>query len=244
MPCRSHPSTDRIDNVLNKVKTWESSSVSLSNPSAEFVCSGLSKMTELYECFDDLVKTSLLRTSLSSSNQTKKWTDELLDMSVKFLDICSNATDVLSQTKHHIKDLECDLRRTAWCSMEYIIAKYIAFRNKLKKDIKGSVARLKNLNSRKKAMFHPLQIRCFAVVLYKTMKMAELKEKVKGSAKLLQKEKKKRIKVVITKQQLEQLVSNQISIQDDMMKQNQTPCWSKELESIPEEGDDEIESLL
>ncbi|GKB44278.1 BPS1, chloroplastic-like protein [Tanacetum coccineum] len=146
MPCRSHPSTDRIDNVLNKVKTWESS-VSLSNPSAEIVCSGLSKMTELYECFDDLVKTSLLKTSLSSSNQTKKWTDELLDMSVKFLDICSNATDVLSQTKQHIKDLECDLRRTAGCSMENIIAKYIAFRNKLKKDIKGSVASLKKLDN-------------------------------------------------------------------------------------------------
>nr|GEY24763.1 hypothetical protein [Tanacetum cinerariifolium] len=54
----------------------------------------------------------------------------------------------------------------------------------------------------------------------------------------------KRIKVVITKQQLEQLVSNQISIQNVMMKQNQAPCWSKKLESIPEEWDDEIESLL
>nr|GEY34773.1 hypothetical protein [Tanacetum cinerariifolium] len=53
-----------------------------------------------------------------------------------------------------------------------------------------------------------------------------------------------RIKVVITKQQLKQLVSNQISIQDVMMKQNQAPYWSKELESILEEGDDEIESLL
>nr|GEW44445.1 sulfate transporter 3.1-like [Tanacetum cinerariifolium] len=33
-----------------------------------------------------------------------------------------------------------------------------------------------------------------------------------------------RIKVVITKQQLKRLVSNQISIQDVMMKQNQAPC--------------------
>nr|GEW46308.1 MDIS1-interacting receptor like kinase 2-like [Tanacetum cinerariifolium] len=53
--------------------------------------------------------------------------------------------------------------------------------------------------------------------------------------------KRKRIKVVITKQQLEQLVSNQISIQDVMMKRNQAPCWSKELESTPEKGDDEID---
>ncbi|PWA70543.1 hypothetical protein CTI12_AA288050 [Artemisia annua] len=51
----------------------------------------------------------------------------------------------------------------------------------------------------------------------------------------------KRIKVVITKQQLEQLVSNQISIQDVMMavegKHNQG-SWSQELESIPEEDDE------
>lgn len=48
----------------------------------------------------------------------------------------------------------------------------------------------------------------------------------------------KRIKVVITKQQLEQLVSNQISIQDVMMAHNRA-SWSQELESIPEEEDDE-----
>ncbi|PWA61665.1 hypothetical protein CTI12_AA371090 [Artemisia annua] len=130
MPCQSHPSADRIDKVLNKVKTWES--LSLSNPSADIVCKGLSKITGLYECFDDLVKTSLLHISSNSSNRTQKYKDLLLDISGMFLDICSNATDVLSQTKQNLRDLECDLRRNhgvAW------------------KDVKGSLAGLKKLDN-------------------------------------------------------------------------------------------------
>ncbi|PWA61663.1 hypothetical protein CTI12_AA371070 [Artemisia annua] len=116
MPHRSHPSTDRIDKVLNQVKTWESS-VSLSNTSAEIIRSYLSEITMLYECFD-LVKTSLIKTLLiSSCNQTKKWTDELFDISVKFLDICNNAADLLSLTKQHLRDLECvlgEIQGLAW----------------------------------------------------------------------------------------------------------------------------------
>ncbi|GJT95948.1 hypothetical protein Tco_1091466 [Tanacetum coccineum] len=53
-----------------------------------------------------------------------------------------------SRVPHHLTYvliLMC--RRTAWCSMEHIIAKYIAFRNKLKKDIKGSVDSLKKLDN-------------------------------------------------------------------------------------------------
>ncbi|PWA78317.1 hypothetical protein CTI12_AA217570 [Artemisia annua] len=115
MPCQSHPSADRIDKVLNKVKTWESS-LSLSNPSVDIVCKGLSEITGLYECFDELVKTSLLHISSNSSNQTQKYKDLLLDISGMFLDICSNAADVLSQTKQNLRDLECDLRRNSRCS--------------------------------------------------------------------------------------------------------------------------------
>ncbi|KVH92247.1 uncharacterized protein LOC112515766 [Cynara cardunculus var. scolymus] len=147
LPCRSHPSTDRIQKVLNKVKTWESIS-SLSNPSAEIVCSGLSQLTELYECLDDLFKTSLSQNLSISSNHTTKFMDELLDASVKFLDICSITTDVMSQTKEHLRDLGCDLRRKGTgSSIESTTAKYIVFRNKLRKDIKGSVASLKQMDN-------------------------------------------------------------------------------------------------
>ncbi|CAH1421668.1 unnamed protein product [Lactuca virosa] len=109
LPFRSHPCTYRIDKVLNKVKTWESTS-SLSNPSAEIICS-------------------------DSSNQNMRWTDELLDRSVIFLDIFSDIYDLMLQTKEHVRDLGCDLRRNGGPSIDIIIDNNTAFRRKLRKDI-------------------------------------------------------------------------------------------------------------
>ncbi|KAJ9561729.1 hypothetical protein OSB04_006890 [Centaurea solstitialis] len=145
LPCRSHPSTDRIQQVLNKVQRWESLS-SLSNPSAEIVCSSLSQLEELYECLDDLLKTTLSQNRSIASNYTK-WTDELLDVSVKLLDICSTSTDVMSQTKEVMRDLECDLRRKGGSSIETIIAKYNVLGNKVRKDMKRSMASLKQMDN-------------------------------------------------------------------------------------------------
>ncbi|KAI3499901.1 hypothetical protein L1887_35715 [Cichorium endivia] len=146
LPCRSHPSTYRIEQVLNKVKTWETTS-SLSNPSAETICSGVSQLMKLYECLDDLVKTCLSQNPTISRNQNMKWTDELLDESVSFLDILSNTADVLLQTRHQLRDLGCDIRRKGGPSMESIISSYIVFRKKLRKDLKRSFARLKEVDN-------------------------------------------------------------------------------------------------
>ncbi|KAJ9561733.1 hypothetical protein OSB04_006893 [Centaurea solstitialis] len=142
----SHPSTHRIQEVLNKVQRWESISSSLSNPSAEIVCSGLSQLAELYECLDVLFKTSFSQNRSISSNCTK-WTDELLDVSVKFLDICSTSTDVMMQKKDIVRDLECDLRRKGGSSIESIVAKYSVLRNKVRKDMKRSVASMKQMDN-------------------------------------------------------------------------------------------------
>ncbi|XP_076923965.1 uncharacterized protein LOC143586270 [Bidens hawaiensis] len=138
LPCRSHPRTDKMDKLLNMFK---STCESTSNPSAEIIFSGFSHLTALYECLEDLLNSNL------SQITNIKWTDELLDISVKFLDICSNTADVLSRIKQHVSELECDLRRHGVCSIESITARYIAFRNKMKKDIKESMANLKQAES-------------------------------------------------------------------------------------------------
>ena len=142
LPCRSHPRTYRIEKVLiNKLKTWESTS-SLSNASGEIICSGVFQLTELYECFDDLVKTCPSKTSLDSSNQNMRWTDELLDVSVIF----SNISDLMLQTKQHVRDLGCDLRRNGGPGIDSIIENNTAFRKKLRKDIRTSLACLNQLD--------------------------------------------------------------------------------------------------
>ncbi|KAK1432353.1 hypothetical protein QVD17_09249 [Tagetes erecta] len=71
------------------------------------------KEASLYECLENLLNT----------NHTMEWTDELLDISVRFLDICNNTAEVVSRTKQHVTHLECDLRRNGGCSTEIVIAK-------------------------------------------------------------------------------------------------------------------------
>ncbi|KAK9069477.1 hypothetical protein SSX86_011381 [Deinandra increscens subsp. villosa] len=144
LPCRPHPNTDRMEKLLNEVNTWEST-LSSSNPSADMICSGFSHLTALYECLEDLFSLNLSPTSSSFKNDSKKkWTDEILDVSVMLLDICSNTSDVMSRTKQQVRDFGCDIRRNGGCK---IIAKYIEFRNKLKKELKGSMGSLKQVDN-------------------------------------------------------------------------------------------------
>ncbi|KAK9069481.1 hypothetical protein SSX86_011385 [Deinandra increscens subsp. villosa] len=137
-----------MEKLLNEVNTWEST-LSSSNPSADMICSGFSHLTALYECLEDLFNSNLSQTSsLFKNDSEKKWTDEILDVSVMLLDECSNTSDVTSQTKQHLRDFGCDLRRNRGCSSESIIAKYTEFRNKLKKEIKGAMGSLKQVENK------------------------------------------------------------------------------------------------
>ncbi|KAI3747682.1 hypothetical protein L6452_10262 [Arctium lappa] len=145
LPCRSHPTTLRIEELLNKIKT--TTAAAASKPSAETICSGLSQLTELYKCMDDLLNSSTIHV-LMARQQNKKWVDELIDESVKFLDVCGSIWDMLSQIKEQIRDLHCALRRrNGELSSENGIAKYICFRKKMKKDVKGLVASLKQVDN-------------------------------------------------------------------------------------------------
>ncbi|KAL8251650.1 hypothetical protein R6Q59_035343 [Mikania micrantha] len=142
--CRSHPKFDQMESLLNKAKNWEST-ISSSNPSADIICSGFSHLKVLHECLEDLFNTNLSDRTTSPVLKTHpmKWADELLDVSVMFLDICYNASDIMSVTRQHVIGLGCDVKRNVGCSSDQsIVSKYIEFRNKMKKDVKRSMGRL------------------------------------------------------------------------------------------------------
>ncbi|GJQ97107.1 BPS1, chloroplastic-like protein [Tanacetum coccineum] len=142
LPCRSHPTTFQIEELINKIKTTSSEAVS-----ADAICSSLSQVTTLYKCMDNLLTSSTSQV-LMSSEQNKKWVDELVDESVKFLDICGNVRDMLSEIKDHNRDLYSALKRRKGDS--YIInsvMKYNCFRKKMKKDVKRLVANLKQVDN-------------------------------------------------------------------------------------------------
>ncbi|KAD5960769.1 hypothetical protein E3N88_12241 [Mikania micrantha] len=143
LPCRSHPTTYEIEELLSKIKTAieEASSV-------EAICNNLSHLTGLYKCMNDLLTSSKTQVLLSNE-ENKKWVDELVDESVRFLDICGSIRDMLSEIKDHSRDLLCALRRRKGdhVTIENSIMKYNCFRKNLRKRVRGLSASLKQADN-------------------------------------------------------------------------------------------------
>lgn len=140
LPSRSHPSTIKIEEELNKLKTWEASSTTTS----ESICIGLSGLLNLYNSMDDLLNMPSTQEVLFRHRQ-EKCLEELLDGSVVLLDICSIARDKLSQFKEQVQDLESALRRRKGDSSE---ENYISLRKKMKKEAKRLIAGLKQMDNK------------------------------------------------------------------------------------------------
>ncbi|KAK3029154.1 LOW QUALITY PROTEIN: hypothetical protein RJ639_039709 [Escallonia herrerae] len=107
LPSRSYPSALRLEKQLNKLKTWEEAS---SMEMADMICSSLLATEELYRCLDDLLELPLTQQA-PSLHLHEEWANELLDGSVRFLDICSAAREFMSQLREHASDLQSSLRR-------------------------------------------------------------------------------------------------------------------------------------
>ncbi|KAM7529544.1 hypothetical protein LguiB_032954 [Lonicera macranthoides] len=142
-PTRSHPTTLRIQEKLNNIKTSQ-----VSAPlTAKTICNTLSQFNKLYKCIDDLLNLPLTQQALSQY-QHDNWVEGLLDGSVRLLDICGNTIDLVSQMKEHLGDVQsCLRRRKADLSIESSIAKFSSFRKKIKKDAKRSISSLKQIEN-------------------------------------------------------------------------------------------------
>ncbi|KAF3628504.1 putative late embryogenesis abundant protein 2-like [Capsicum annuum] len=138
LPSRSHPAFQNIEEELNKLKTWEFSA----SPTAEVVYNGVVGLGEVCKCMGDVLNLPLTLQALSEC-QNKRWVDEILDKSVRFLDICGTTRDLVSQFKENIKDVQSLLRRRKG---DLSITSYTSFRKKMKKDAKNFVSALKKLD--------------------------------------------------------------------------------------------------
>ncbi|KAJ9703855.1 hypothetical protein PVL29_005221 [Vitis rotundifolia] len=150
LPSRSHPTTLKIQEELNKLRKWEASSTSTLGT----ICNGLSGMEELYKCLDELLSLQSTQQAISH-HQHEKWVEELLDGSVNLLDVCCNTRDVISQFKENVGDLQSALRRRKGdVCIESSINNYICSRKKMNKDAKKLLAAMKKMDN--KAGAYPL----------------------------------------------------------------------------------------
>lgn len=142
LPSRSHPSTLKLEEELNKLKTWESTSTSVS------ICKGLTGLDELYKCMDGLLNMTSIQ-QVISQHQHEKCVEELLDGSVRLLDICGITRDAMLQIKEHVRALQSALRRRKGdSSIESNINNYTCFKKKLKKDVKKLITALKQMENK------------------------------------------------------------------------------------------------
>ncbi|KAF6172479.1 hypothetical protein GIB67_006992 [Kingdonia uniflora] len=147
MPTRSHPNTLQIDEALKKLKSLETPQTLKS----EAICVRLSHLVELYNSFQDLLQVPLTQKAIVRI-QDEKWVSDALDGSIRLLDLCGVAKDILMQMNEHVKDLQSVLRRRGGDSgVEAKIGSYVTFRTKMKKDINKYLKELKRTGTDKQS---------------------------------------------------------------------------------------------
>ncbi|KAJ7944081.1 DUF241 domain protein [Quillaja saponaria] len=144
LPSTSHPSTVRVEEELNKLRTWEATSTSTSGS----IYNGLSGLEELYISLDDLLNMTSTQ-QVVSCKQQEKCVEELLDGSVRILDICGITRDILLQIREHVQDLQSALRRRKGdSSIQSKVAEYKSFRKNMKKNSKKLIITLKQMENK------------------------------------------------------------------------------------------------
>ncbi|AET03677.1 hypothetical protein MtrunA17_Chr8g0370901 [Medicago truncatula] len=142
LPSRSHPSTIRVDEELNKLKTWEGTSTSCS------IHIGLSLIDELYISLDDLLNMASTQ-QVISHHRGEKCIEEVLDSSMRILDICGITRDTILQIKENVQALHsCLRRRKGDSSVEISVTQYKFFTKKMKKNVNKLITSLKQMDSK------------------------------------------------------------------------------------------------
>ncbi|MED6193825.1 hypothetical protein PIB30_022873 [Stylosanthes scabra] len=137
LPSASHPSSTRVQEELNKLRTYEPTSTSTS----EF---GLSLLENLYISLDDFLNVASTQKAIFHYQG-----EEILDGSLRLLDICGITRDTVMQIKENVQSLHSSLRRRkADSSIEKSVAEYSSFSKKMKKNIKKLITSLKQLESK------------------------------------------------------------------------------------------------
>jgi len=143
-PSQSHPNSTRIEQELTRIKTWEASSTSTSDS----ITNGLYLLEDLYISLEDLLNMTSTK-KLVSHHQGEKFVEELLDGSMKMLDICGITRDTMLQIKENVQSLHSSLRRRkGYSSIETSVAEYKFFTKNMKKNVTKLTTSLKHMEAK------------------------------------------------------------------------------------------------
>lgn len=158
LPSKTHPLAAFVEEKLASLRT--------SSGSAGQKLGGLK---DLYERVDDLLQLPLTQQALSHEHQDK-YLEEMLDGSLRLLDVCGTTRDVYSQMKESMQELESSLRRKrgAESIIENEVQAYMNSRKRLSKVISKCLKKM----SKERTAF-PLDKDSDLVVVVRMLKEAE-----------------------------------------------------------------------
>ncbi|KAF8022618.1 hypothetical protein BT93_F0207 [Corymbia citriodora subsp. variegata] len=151
LPSTSHPLATAIKELLQRLKSSDATSSSPASSAPR----KLGGLNDLYDCIDDWLEMPLNQQALSHEHH-KSSMEELLDESLKLLDICGNVKDIFSQTKECIQELEPSFRRkrrgnpAQSCEVET----YIKSRKRLQKMVAKLLDHLKKMERKNNLRKH------------------------------------------------------------------------------------------
>ncbi|KAL7155603.1 hypothetical protein ABFS83_03G086700 [Erythranthe nasuta] len=133
-PSQSHPAIESVEDHLCRLRADDSESTSS-------VCANLSSLRNLHEGINDLIQMPSVQQTLSQGN----WINELLEGSLKLVDLCAISREIVSLTKESVLDLESSIRRNkAETATSSDIIAYVASRKQIAKMVNKSIKNLKS----------------------------------------------------------------------------------------------------
>ncbi|CAH2051492.1 unnamed protein product [Thlaspi arvense] len=128
-PSRPHPQAAHVDEQLTRLRSSEGASTSSS--SSSYICKRLDNLQELHESLDKLIRLPITQHALAQ-DQNKKYVEQLLDGSLRILDLYNVSKDVLSPMKESLMEIQSILRRKRG-DLSGEVKKYLGLRKSLKK---------------------------------------------------------------------------------------------------------------
>ncbi|KAK7409824.1 hypothetical protein VNO78_00163 [Psophocarpus tetragonolobus] len=138
LPSRPHPLILKCNEHLDSLRASNESS-----SSSSLLHHKIGGLQDLIECVENLIQLPLTQDVLLHEHQ-ENWVDEILDGSLKLLDVCTAAKDALLHTKECTRELQSIIRRKRGGERELTseIKKFLTSRKVVKKAISRALANL------------------------------------------------------------------------------------------------------
>ncbi|KAJ1397685.1 hypothetical protein SESBI_31620 [Sesbania bispinosa] len=143
LPSRPHPLILKCNEHLDSLRA--SNGIS---SSSSFLSHKIGGLQDLIECVEKLTQLPLTQDALLHHHQ-EKWVDDILDGSLRLLDVCTVAKDALLHTKECTRELQSIIRRRRGGEVELTteVKKFLTSRKVVRKAISKTLTNLKGTTS-------------------------------------------------------------------------------------------------